>query len=418
MLKNILSKLSTKRAYYIVFSLVASIALWVYVSYIDSDEMSVTVSSINVQFENEDVLESNDLVITDIDKKAVTLKFYGRRASVMRLSNDNVFVTVDLSKIIESGGSPGVYQLSYDVSYGSGIKSSVLDITDASVDYITVTVEGLVSKTLDVRGSYNGKVAEGYQAEPIVIEPGTITISGTQALVDKVDHAWVSLEIDDATSSVTQSVPVTLRDAQGGTLSKDDYVLSEDVVLVTVPIKTLKEVALAVDIDYGNVEESRVSYKIEPETVFLAGDRVLLDTIDSLNLGTIDLKTFTSTYSSEFSIPIPSGTSSYTGETTAKVTVTITGLETEVFSASNIQFINATAGTSVEIKTQSVDVTLRGTESALEKISSSNIRVVADLVELGNTLGACTVPAYVYVDGSDEVDAIGEYMVNVYIGGA
>ncbi|MBQ3404495.1 MAG: hypothetical protein IJG63_03645, partial [Oscillospiraceae bacterium] len=71
LLSKISSKLSTKRAYYIVFSLVASIALWVYVSYIDSDEMSVTVSSINVQFENEDALESNNLVITDIDKKMV-----------------------------------------------------------------------------------------------------------------------------------------------------------------------------------------------------------------------------------------------------------------------------------------------------------------------------------------------------------
>ena len=150
MLKNILSKLSTKRAYYIVFSLVASIALWVYVSYIDSDEMSVTVSSINVQFENEDVLESNDLVITDIDKKAVTLKFYGRQASVMRLSNDNVFVTVDLSKLISDG------------EYNAYIFADNKDGSDLEVTVLNgLTSKDTIKRSLLPNGGFVIKLTKG-----------------------------------------------------------------------------------------------------------------------------------------------------------------------------------------------------------------------------------------------------------------
>jgi hypothetical protein len=72
-------------------------------------------------------------------------------------------------------------------------------------------------------------------------------------------------------------------------------------------------------------------------------------------------------------------------------------------------------GVDVGIITQSLDVTVRGQEADLEQITSENIRIVADLSEIGNVTGTFAAPAKIYVDGFNTVDAVGEYWITVVI---
>jgi hypothetical protein len=139
-----------------------------------------------------------------------------------------------------------------------------------------------------------------------------------------------------------------------------------------------------------------------------------MESINKITLGTIDLSSFQTSYSEVMSVVIPDNTTNNSGVTTATVTVRVVGLEVTKLSVSNIEVINETEGYTTDIITQSVDVTLRGSAEDIAKVKAENIRIVANLENVGNT-GIFDVEARVYVDGYPEVGAIGTYKINVRI---
>ena len=100
------------------------------------------------------------------------------------------------------------------------------------------------------------------------------------------------------------------------------------------------------------------------------------------------------------------------GLTEATVTVTVEGLDTEVFAVSNIRTSLPPEGYTVDVVTQSVLVTVRGPAEELAKIDASQLLVVADLSNM-TVEGSRQVPARVYLNGTSTVGVIGEYTVLV-----
>ena len=76
---------------------------------------------------------------------------------------------------------------------------------------------------------------------------------------------------------------------------------------------------------------------------------------------------------------------------------------------------NGSSKFNYEVVNKNMSIILRGPESSLNKITWEDIRVVADLGEIENSIGTQSVLAKVYIDGFDDVDAIGSYKVTVLI---
>ena len=402
------------KIFYMIFSIVASVALWVYVSYAEDLDKSITVSNIPIEYINEDSLTGKNLIMTTVSNKTVTLKFTGKRDVLAKLTNTTVTVTVDLSDI--SSSAKGYYQLRYSVNYPSNVSSNSVTISSKSTDSITVIVDNLVSKSVPVEGGNDVKVADGYQAEQMEFSPENITITGPEETVSQVDHAWVFLRGDNISTTLEEKMQVTLMDASENEISTDGLPLSSDTVLVRLPIVMVKEVPLAVNFIYGNsAEESNVKYTISPEKISISGDPDVLAGIDSITLGTINLTEFSASTTEIYDIVLPTGVTSVSGETTASVTVLITGLATSKVTATDIAVSNAASGYTATLITQSLDVTLRGPSEDLAKVTADDLTVTADLSAIGTSTGTFSVPAAVAVDGYTDVDAIGEYSVSVTI---
>ncbi len=58
---------------------------------------------------------------------------------------------------------------------------------------------------------------------------------------------------------------------------------------------------------------------------------------------------------------------------------------------------------------------MRGIDDTAEQVLPENVRVIADMAEIGNSEGTFTVPAIIMVDGTTTVDAIGKYSVTVVV---
>ena len=269
-------KFSGRKLLYMLFSLLASVCLWMYVSIAEKPDVSMPVSGIQVELSGTDVLADRKLVVTELSHETISIRFIGARSKVVELSNENVYVSLDVSKI----DSPGKYTLKPTPVYDNKIDSGSISVSSSSTDYITVTVDNLVEKTVTVRGSFDGEVENDYLAMPVEVSPETITISGPEKIVSEVSYAQATIEYDNLTSSIDEDVQVVLMNSNNEPVDDKLLTLSQDTVNVKMQVDMVKEIPLSINFVYGagtSEDSGNVVYDIEPATIKISGDATVLN---------------------------------------------------------------------------------------------------------------------------------------------
>lgn len=408
-----MKKIYNSKAFWMIVSLLASLAIWVYVTSVETDESKTTFRGVKVELVGEDILrDSKNLVVTDMDTSTVTVEVVGPRRIIGSLSSDQLIAQVDVSKLSRAAYT----SQQYTIVYPDGTDTSKLSESRRTPETINFMVSAQTSKSIQVRGSFDGSLAEGYTAEMPVFEPSTITITGSEAYLKDVEYAWVTFGKENVDSTYSVETGFTLMDANNEPCSTTGISFSTDVVTATLPLLTLKEVNLDVNIIEGaGATKANTKITIDPVSVTLAGDSALLAGMNKIILATIDLTDFSSTFTETYTIPIDNELKNTTGVTKATVTVEIVGLETKTFRVTNFSCINATEGYEADIITESKEITLRGTPEALAQIKAENIRAVADLTDYKESTGTYMPQVRVYVDGFTDVGAIGENTISIEI---
>ncbi len=416
-MKARLNKLYNSKAFWAIVSLIASLVIWVYVSSVETEEFKQTFRGVRVELAGETLLrDSKNLVVTDMDTSTVTLEVVGPRRIVAALDSDKIYAQIDVSKLSRAAYT----SQQYAVIFPDGTDTSNLTVLRKTPEIINFMVSSLTTKTIQVRGSFDGSIAEGFTAETPVFEPANIVLSGPEAYLKNVDYAWVTFGKENVESTYQVETGFTLMSADNTPASTTGITTSTDMVTATLPLLMLKEVKLGVNLIDGagaNAENTKVT--VEPASVMLAGDSALLGGMNKINLATIDLTDFAASFTDTYTIPIDNELRNTTGVNEAKVTVEVLGLSTKTFKVTNISQVNLKEGYTAEIITQSLDVTLRGLPEVLEQIKDENIRAVADLADLSESTGTYMPKVRIYVDGFTDVGALkvngSDYTVSVEI---
>lgn len=403
-MKTNIKKLYNSRAFWMIVSLICSVIMWVYVASVETEEFKQTFRGVRVQLVGETLLrDSKNLVITDMDTSTVTVEVVGPRRVVGSLDSDQIYAQIDVSKLSRAAYT----SQQYSVIFPDGTETGSLSVTRKTPETINFMVSSQTTKSVQVRGSFDGSIAEGFIAESVVFEPATITLSGPEAYLRNVDYAWVSFGKENVDSTYEVETGYTLMTADNIPASTTGISFSTDVVTATLPLLTVKDVSLGVNlIEGGGATAENTKVTIEPETISLAGDSKLLAGINKINLASIDLTDFTTSFSDTYVIPIDNELRNITGATEAKVTVEIVGLETKNVKVTNISCINVTEGYVADILTKSLNVTLRGNPESLAQLKDENIRAVADLADMNESVGTYMPRVRIYVDGYTDVGAI------------
>ena len=412
-MKTKIKKLYDSRAFWMIVSLIASLAIWVYVSSVESDEFKKTFRGVEVKLSGEALLrDSKNLVITDMDTGTVTIEVVGPRRVVAGLDEEKLYAQIDVSKLSRAAYT----SQQYSVIYPDGTDTSNLRITRKTPETINFMVSTQTSKSVPVRGSFEGSVAEGFTAESPVFDPATITLTGPETYLKNVEYAWVSFGKENVDSTYEVETGYTLMSADSTPCSTTGITFSTDTVTATLPLLMLKEVKLGVNlIDGGGATAENTKVTVEPASVTLAGDSKLLAGMNKINLATIDLTEFAASFTETYPIPIDNTLRNTTGATEAKVTVEVVGLETKTFKVTNIDYANLYEGLTATVGTESLEVKLRGNPESLAQIRDENIRAVADLSDMGESTGTYMPKARIYVDGYPDVGAIGHYTIAIEI---
>ena len=121
----------------ILIALASSVALWLYVVTVVNPEDTITLYNIPVNFVGEDVLmDDQNLMITQGADATVTLKFNGKRSELKNLDQENVAVTVDVSKITKAG----TYRMNYTIDYLVDVNENNFDVVDRNTGNLSISV--------------------------------------------------------------------------------------------------------------------------------------------------------------------------------------------------------------------------------------------------------------------------------------
>lgn len=406
------SKIWDNKVLWIIISILSSILLWVYVTSTQGDIIEVRINDVPVVFLGEDnIREKDGLIITDISSETVTVTVRGTRRDIAKLTPTNIVSSIDVSKI----AAAGQHTSSLDIKFPQGADSSTMSVLSTSPSTISFSVVKENSKTIELRGEFIGKVAEGFVVGDVVIDPSAVIISGPKSEISNVSYGKVVID-RNVDKTISFDSDYVLCDADGNELEPREIELETEIVNVTLPVSATKEVPLTVDlIDGGGATSENVKVTCVPDTITIAGDTEILDGIDKISLGTVDLSSFISSFEETFPIVLDKDIANVTGQAEAKVTIRIIGLATRKFNVTNISHINAKEGRKVEVVTESLIVTLRGEEDVLKKIQDNNIRAVVDLADITANTGEFQPAAKIYVDGFTGVGAVGEYKAYVNI---
>jgi YbbR domain-containing protein len=402
-----INKITSSKTFYIVVSFLVSILLWMYVVNYENKEADVTISGIKVNYTGEsDILEDRALLVTDKNEHTVELTIRGRRSVVASLKKEDIIINADLTGI----RSTGPYNVTYTVEFASKIDSSGLLILEKKPEIITVNIDKLTTKTnIEVRADFEGSVEEGYMMEPIELDPDTISISGPEEEISKVAYALVLINRENLTKTVSGNVSYKLMDSEDKEVNSDKITASPDIIEYKIPVVKTKDVVLSVDlIPGGGAKKEDVTVEISPQVITLSGDAATLNTVNQLNLGTIDLDSFITSTEQTFMIPLPNEVNNLSGETEATVTVSIKNenLVTKAIIATNIELINVAEGYHAIPITQYMEVTIRGPKQIVELVEANNISIVADLKDLGSSVGRYSVKPKISINGYSEAGVI------------
>ena len=409
-----MKKIYDSKLFWVIVSCVLSFVLWVYVTSVQSDEVRQTFRGVRVEMIGENVLrDSRGLVITDLSTSTVSVELIGPRRVIAAMSPEDIRAQIDVSKLTQSSYA----SMQYTIAYPNRTDTTSISVSRKVPDTVNFTVSKLNSKSIPVRGSFNGSIADGFTAEMVTFEPSEITVSGPDAYLRDISYAWVSFGSETISSTYSIETGYTLMNSSDEEADVSGISCSSDVVKATVPILEMKSLPLTVNLIYGaGANENNTKISIDPEEITLAGDSAILNAMNNVPIATIDLTSFNSTYTDTYNINFDNSLTNVEGLTEAEVKVEVVGLETKTFTVTNIQCRGISDGYEADVLSRALTVRLRGTAAQLAAVSESDLVAVADLSNTELATGSNIVSVRIQVDGSFDVGAVGgPYTITVDI---
>lgn len=395
---------------YVVLSLLLAIVFWLYVDTANGNTMRRPFTNVPVDFIGaEDTLPSRGLMLASGGDATLDLTISGPRSVISNLRSGDIRAQVNLTSI----NAAGPYSLNWTLSTPDNVNNSDITIEKYSRQTVTVQVTPLYSKEIPVSADVIGTVEEPYvyMADRVVKEPAVLTLSGLQDNVDQVASARVVVDITNATDTISQAYSYELLDADGNVLEVQDVRFSEQKINVTVPIYMMKTLDLKVDFkESPGSRLANVDWKLEPDTITVAGEALSLANVEEINLGEVDLSSLYADDDKELEIKMPAGCENSSGYKTTHLSIRFHGLTTRSFTVTRIESVGTSESQRFDPITTVMDVVLRGPAEDLEQVTEEDIRIVVDLREISSD-GTIQPPATVLVDGYSEVGAVGAYTV-------
>ena len=394
----------------IAISILAAIAIWLYVDLVRQPSVPMKVKDIPVEFSGESTtLADKGLMLLSGYDTTIDLTLKGPRRQLWQIDKDDIRIVVDTSSITEVGSQ----SLTYQVIYPDGVSKNSISVDWASAYRVTVTVGELYSTEVPLVCEVTGTPKKDFYAEDPILDTNKILLHGQRDDLINISYAKVTVDVTGSDKSYENALAFKLYDYNNIEVDNAAIRPTVKLVQVRVPIKTTKEVPLEMIVrESAGSTRDQVSFSIDPKSVTLAGEKDVLDAIQSIALDTVYLQDISESQTMYYEILAPEKTEIVGDNHSATVTFTVTGVTEKTVTVSHFQVERVPDGFTGICTAESIQVTIRGLAAEIEAVTEDNIIAVIDFSSL-TAEGEYTLPVNIVVNGYKNISAKGTYQVNV-----
>ena len=395
----------------LALSFAIALSLWMYVRTYVKPDYEQTFYNVPVALEGGPKLAERQLMLLSEEEYEVNIKVHGNRQDVSKINSGNIQLVANLADIYE----PGEHNLTYTIIYPGDVPTGSVS-AERNPDRVRVVVARKKTKEIPVKVVYEGDVPADYIKDTAAMELDYtyVEITGPEEVVDKIDHAAVTVQCSGRTESIYESYRYALRDSDDKPVDAEYITTSVSEVKVYLPISMVKKIPLTLTlVDGGGATAETTKLVIEPKEISVSGSEAALNALPELNLGTIELDQITQDTTREFEINLPEGVQNVSNLSTAKVTISFPKLATREFTITEFTPLNLPAGMAWEPLTKQLTITVRGLKSEVQRLNAADILVQVDLTGVENT--AAVEPTIRFPENLSSLGEVGSYSISVQI---
>lgn len=395
----------------LALSFAIALSLWMYVRTYVKPDYEQTFYNVPVALEGGPKLAERQLMLLSEEEYEVNIKVHGNRQDVSKINSGNIQLVANLADIYE----PGEHNLTYTIIYPGDVPTGSVS-AERNPDRVRVVVARKKTKEIPVKVVYEGDVPADYIKDTAAMELDYtyVEITGPEEVVDKIDHAAVTVQCSGRTESIYESYRYALRDSDDKPVDAEYITTSVSEVKVYLPISMVKKIPLTLTlVDGGGATAETTKLVIEPAEISISGSEAALNALPELNLGTIELDQITQDTTREFEINLPEGVQNVSNLSTAKVTISFPKLATREFTITEFTPLNLPAGMAWEPLTKQLTITVRGLKSEVQRLNAADILVQVDLTGVENT--AAVEPTIRFPENLPSLGEVGSYSISVQI---
>ena len=205
---------------YRIFAILIAAAVWLFVF---ETQNPVQENVVNVPLETGEL--DSEYVIADKPNN-VNVRVQGRKEAIESINPQDIKAYVNVEDV-----SIGYNLLPVNVGLPPGIRLVSVDPEEVEVEVDEVTGE-----IFPVDVEINGSPASGYQLGSPEVKPFQVDVLGPDSILEKVETAYVDVEVSEININFNQALPVKFRDEDGNDIFHEWMFASPDTVEVFVPV--------------------------------------------------------------------------------------------------------------------------------------------------------------------------------------
>ncbi len=391
-------------------SLFISVIIWLVVVQYVNPEDTRRIENIPIVVNTVDSVPAGEgLVLVTDYKKSMSITYTASRDVIAMLNTDSITAYVDLSGATKSG------EYSFPVKIDTGGQN--ITIVEQSVKDAVLKFEKSATAQVKVNVTAEGSVPDGYVKNDPICVPSFINIEGPESKVSKIVSAEVVVPEKKFTETNVYTCEYKFVDAEGNVITKDYITADFDTVDVTVTVLKTKTLPVTVSLvnSSGGYENNFVSLNINPSSIVVAGSDEILETLNSYDIGSIDVCEKTNGFKENYVVTLQNGIKNVDGITSVSVDVDFGEIRTKTIEFKGFKIKNLAGDQKAEISNDSLSVTFRGLAADIAKIDVSNITIVADFQNKVHSKGKSNVPVYAVIPDTYKVGVQGKYYLTVNI---